>query len=336
MSQSWGGGGGGGGWGQGGGYPPSGGGGGGGWAPPPGGAPPGGAPPGGGGWGPPPGGAPPGGGGYGPPGGAPPAGGGYPPPQYGPGQTEPGNFAPPPPGYPPGYTPTSPGGAVAWEDASRGFFSRWWGTTKGVLFDTKSFYTGAAQNEDAMPAVTYSALSGALAGLGIGLTGALSYLVLGGISAMAGAAGGRGGPPGGAAGVAAIMGMMGVAVVIIYPIMLGVFGFVAPWIMGGFYHLTLMLFKGANRPYTSTVRVAGYGGAAAFWMIVPLLGYVIGWLPTVVFYIIASIVGLDATHRCGGGKSAAATFLIPGTLTLCCCGSYIAFIASIISSAGHR
>jgi hypothetical protein len=227
------------------------------------------------------------------------------------------------------------GGVVAWEDSSKGFFARWWGTTKAVMFDTRRFYAGASQNEDPWPAVTYSTLSAALGGLGIGLTVAVIYLIFGGIGAIAASSSGRHGSSSGTAGAMAIMGAMGMAAVIIYPILSAMGGFIGPWISGGIYHVTLMLFKGANRPYMSTVRVVGYGHASYLWIMVPVFGYMIGWLPAAIFAIMAAVVGLDETHKCGTGKAVGAVFLIPGILTLCCCGAYATLIATAIG-AGHR
>jgi len=203
-----------------------------------------------------------------------------------------------------------------------------------VLFDTRKFYASAAPNEDPWPAVTFSTLSATLTGFAIGLTVALMYLVFGGIATMMTGSHGKGSPAGAGAALG-MMGAMGLFAIIVYPVMGAIGGFIGPWISGGMYHLTLMLFKGASRSYMSTVRVAGYTHAIHFWMMIPILGYLIGWLPAAIFGIISTVVGLDETHKCGTGKAVAATFLIPGLLSLCCCGTYAAVIAAAVSSAHH-
>ena len=293
-----------------------------------------GGPPPGGGWGgndgggygsPPGGGAPPPGGAGAPPGGFAP--GGQPPPAGFP----PTGFAPPPAGYPPGYTAPGAAGVVAWEDASKGLFARWWETTKGALFNTRPFYAGVAQSDNPWPALTYAVMSGVMAGLSIGITMAVIYLALGQVGGKAMASSGAAGAP----SPAAMMSIMGVAAIFIYPVMFAVSSFINPWISGGLQHLTLMIFKGATKPYTASVRVAAYSHAYYLWMMVPFLGYALGWLPAMIFSIIGSIVGLDETHKCGTGKAALAVFLIPVLLGICCCLFYVFIFAAAMSAGRH-
>ncbi len=337
MSQGNWGGGPGGGWG--GGQPP----GGGGYGPPGGGAPPGGggygAPPGGGGYGAPPGGggygAPPGGGGYGaPPGGggygAPPGGGGYGAPPGGGGFGGPGGggFAPPPAGYPPGYSPQAGGGVVAWEDTSKGFFGRWWTTVKDVCFDARTFYAAAAQSDNPWPAVTFAMSNAGLVGLVFGVFLALIYMLMGGIGAMS--AMGTKGAAGGAGAIMGIMSAVGIFVAILYPVMFVIQALIMPWIIGGVHHLMLVLMKGATRSYSHTVRVVGYAWAGNFWIVVPIVGP----LAALVFGLIAQVVGLDETHKCGIGKAIGAIALPIVLCCLCYCG--FSFLVGMMSAGSHR
>jgi hypothetical protein len=316
MSQgNWGGGSGGwGGPGGGGGQPPSGGGYG----------PPGGAPPGG--YGPPPGGygPPPGGGGYGPP----PGGYGAPPGGYG-GPPGGGGFAPPPAGYPPGYTPPNAAGAVAWEDASKGLVGGGWETFKEACFNPRAFFAGAAQNDNPWPAITFGMATGGLAGFLYGVFVSLIYLAIGGVMAAA-----LGGTPGfgskGSGMMVGVMGAMGVFAILVYPLMFAISALITPWISGGIYHLMLLLFRGATRSYTSTVRVCGYSNAATLWMVIPG----VGGLVSVGFHLVLTVIGLDETHKCGVGKAVAAV-LVPMVLVCgCCCLGY-AMIFAAIGSRGH-
>lgn len=307
MSQgNWGGGGSGGGWG-GGGQPP-----GGGYGPPPGGAPPGG-------YGPPPGGYGPPGGGYGPPPGgygAPPGGGG---------------FAPPPAGYPPGYTPQSVVGAVAWEDSSKGIIGGGWETFKEACFNPRAFFAGVAQSDNPWPSITFGMATGGLAGFLYGVFISLVYLALGGMMAAAlGGARGVGAGAGGPGMMMGVMGAMGVFAIIVYPIMFAMSALIGPWISGGVYHLMLMLFKGATKPYTNTVRVCGYSNASTIWMVIPGLGSLV----SIGFHLVLTVIGLDETHKCGIGKAIAAV-LVPVVLFCGCCCAVYGMLFAAIGSNGH-
>jgi hypothetical protein len=287
--------------------------------------------PGGGGYGPPPGGAPPGG--YGPPGGAPPGGYGPPPGGAPPGGFggPPGGFAPPPAGYPPGYTPPGGGGAaVAWEDQSRSFFSRWWGTVKEVSFNPRSFFEAASNNDNPWPGVTFGITTGGMMGLLFGIFVALIYLALGGMMAAAASSTKGGGGP--AAAMMGIFGVMGIGVAILYPIQFMISALVGPWISGGIYHLMLSILKGASKSYTHTVRVTAYAHAAYFWLIVP--GF--GGLIVMIVSLVSNIVGLDATHKCGMGKAVAAVLGPVVVFCTCCCLIYFLAFAGAAASAPPR
>ncbi len=95
------------------------------------------------------------------------------------------------------------------------------------------------------------------------------------------------------------------------------------------FHLFLMLFGGVTRGFTGTLRVVAYAQACQIFGLVPLCGGVIG----VLWGVVAQIVGLDAVHRSGPGKAAAAV-LVPGLL---CCGCsaivYGFLVAAVFSIA---
>ncbi len=171
--------------------------------------------------------------------------------------------------------------------------------------------------------------SNGLAGFLYGIFVSIIYLFIGGI--MASALGGSGGfGSKGPGAMFAVMGAMGVFAVILYPIMFAVSALITPWISGGVYHLMLMLFRGATKPYTNTVRVMGYSNAATMWMMIPG----IGGLASIGFHMVLTVVGLDETHKCGIGKAVAAV-LIPVVLVCgCCCFGY-GMIFAAIGSKGH-
>lgn len=296
-------------WGGGGGGTGGGGSGGGGW--------------GGGGYGAPPGGGygpPPGGGGYGsPPGswGPPGGGGGYGPP---PGGFGGGGFAPQPAGYPPGYQPPT-SGPVPWENSSLAFFTRWWLTTREVLFNPRVFFGAAAQSDDPWPSITYAVTTSVMAGLILGALAGLVYMIFGSLLAtffgtILGGRGAGGTSPGPA--IFGIFGVLGLGIAVLYPIMFAFLAFVGPFINGGIYHLTLALFGGATRSYTHSVRVAGYSHASYLWLMIPIpaLSPVIA----AIFALVALVVGLDETHKCGVGKAILGVVSIYGLCCICWCG----------------
>lgn len=288
-------------------------------------------------YGPPPaGGQPPGG--YGRP---PPAQGGYGPPQggYGPpgGYGSPpggGGFAPSPAGYPPGYSPQTAVGSVAWEDASKGIIGGGWETFKEACFNPRSFFAGVAQSDNPWPAITFGMGINGLAGFLYGVFVSIIYLVIGGVMASALGAGGRGfGSSSSSSGpgvMLAVMGAMGVFAIVLYPVMFALSALISPWISGGFYHLMLMLFRGATKPYTSTVRVMGYSNAGTMWMVIPGIGSLV----SLGFHLVLTVIGLDETHKCGVGKAVAAVLVPVVLLCGCCCFGYLAIFAAI-GAKGH-
>jgi hypothetical protein len=123
--------------------------------------------------------------------------------------------------------PLAPPAVVAWEDTSLGWFTRWWRTTKEVLFDTRKFFTTAAQNEDIWMPVLYGVATMTVVGLVIGATVAVVYLVMGGIGAYTASTGGGGSRGGaGALPIMAIMSAAGVFAIFLYPIMFALQTFV--------------------------------------------------------------------------------------------------------------
>jgi hypothetical protein len=223
-------------------------------------------------------------------------------------------------GYPPGYTPPAGGGVVAWEDASKGFFGKWWGTVKEVCFNPRGFFAGAAQSDNAWPSVTFAMATAGIVGLAMGALIAIIYIGFGGLGMIMGLASGSKAGAGVGAGVLAAFGAAGIFAAILYPILFVIQALIAPWISGGIHHLILMLLGGATKSYGHTVRVSGYGFAAMFWVLVPLP--CLNGLAVFIFSVIANIVGLDETHKCGIGKAVGAV-LIPPALCACC---YVVFL----------
>lgn len=213
-------------------------------------------------------------------------------------------------GYPPGYTPPTGGGVVAWEDPSQGFFGRWWGTVKEVCFNSRQHFAAAANSDNPWPAITFAMTTAGLIGLVLGVCIAIMYIAFGGL-AMLGSMGSSAGGAG--AAVAGMMAGVGIFAAIIYPIIFVIEALITPWIGGGVHHLILMLMKGTTKSYSHSVRVSGYAWAGFFWLVIPC----IGGFATLIFFIIALVVGLDETHKCGVGKALVAV-IAPPFVCFCC------------------
>ena len=227
---------------------------------------------------------------------------------------------------------------MAWEDASKGLVGGGWETFKEACFNPRSFFAGVAQSDNPWPAITFGMATNGLAGFLYGIFISIIYLFIGGIMASALGTGGRGfglgsGSSSSSSGpgvMIAVMGAMGVFAIIAYPLMFALSALITPWISGGVYHLMLLLFRGATKPYTSTVRVMGYSNAATMWMVIPGIGSLV----SIGFHMVLTVIGLDEVHKCGIGKAIAAV-LVPFVLFCgCCCFGYGMIIAAI-GNKGH-
>jgi hypothetical protein len=105
------------------------------------------------------------------------------------------------------------------------------------------------------------------------------------------------------------------------------FNFVA----AGIFHLILMMLGGANKSYEGTYKVLCYSNCANLLAFVPCIGSI----AALVFFYIASIIGLQKVHGTETWKAAVA-MILPGAL--CCLvlvGSFV-FIAIEASHASSR
>jgi hypothetical protein len=229
---------------------------------------------------------------------------------------------------PPGYQPAGHGlpGGVPWEGQG-GMFSRWWETVSSVNFKGEQFFASSAQSDDAMPAVMFNMTTFSFVGAVLGLIYAAVFAIWSAAIVAALSSGGPGGPSGGGKALAGMAGLgIGAAIAVFVGAVIAwaIWGFLAPWILGGLHHLVLLIFGGVgpNKGYSSTVRAHAYAlGAAYAWAMIPG----VGGLVALVFTFINHIHGYDATHRCGGGKAFLA--LIAPFLLCCCC--YIAFFVIV-------
>jgi hypothetical protein len=91
---------------------------------------------------------------------------------------------------------------------------------------------------------------------------------------------------------------------------------VAPFIFGGLVHLSLMLVGGANKSFETTFRVVSFSqGSTAPLQLVPCCG----GLVALVWFLVASCIGVARTHEIDTGRATLA-ILLP---IIVCCGGGI-------------
>lgn len=88
---------------------------------------------------------------------------------------------------------------------------------------------------------------------------------------------------------------------------------ITAFIHAGILHGCLMLVRGAERGFETTLRVICYSsGATALLAIVPLCGAIVGFL----WYLICLVIGFREAHQITTGTALAAVLL---PLAVCCC-----------------
>lgn len=95
----------------------------------------------------------------------------------------------------------------------------------------------------------------------------------------------------------------------------------------GIFHLVLMLLGGANKSYEATYKVLCYSNCAHLFAFVPCVGSI----AALVFFYIASIIGLQKVHGTETWKAAVA-MILPGAL---CCIALVGAFTFIILAASH-
>jgi hypothetical protein len=108
------------------------------------------------------------------------------------------------------------------------------------------------------------------------------------------------------------------------------FALVGLYLMAGVVHLLLLLFRGAPRGFSATLTAAGYASAPALLAAVPGCG----GLVAAVWSVVALVIGLGETQRCGPGKAAAAVLLPVVLFFACACALAFVAIAAVMGSGG--
>jgi hypothetical protein len=92
---------------------------------------------------------------------------------------------------------------------------------------------------------------------------------------------------------------------------------VAMYVGAAIFHVLLMLFRVAKRPFDATLTTVAYANGLNLLLIVPGCGSVVA----VVWALVVLIIGLGEIHRCGPGKAAAAVLSPAILFCVCCCGT---------------
>jgi hypothetical protein len=212
---------------------------------------------------------------------------------------------------------------VPWESPRGGVLVRWWRTWAAVSFRAGRFFEAARARDDALAACTFSMMTGAMLGVAITLSmvslsvlsSALAWRLLALFGAQKLAVGLL-------SASITFSGGLGLALIITFALA----GFTGPWVLGGVHHLILLLLDGTKLSYGHSVRVAAYaGGASIAWLMLPVIGWFVGF----VFNVVHHVVGISATHRCGGGR-AFVTWLLPHAACFCC---WMGWLALAMASA---
>jgi hypothetical protein len=97
--------------------------------------------------------------------------------------------------------------------------------------------------------------------------------------------------------------------------------------LAGIYHLILLMLGGAGKGYEATYKVVTYSNAAWLLAFVPCIGSI----AAIVFFFIASIIGLQKAHAIEIWKAAVA-MLLPFALCCIAVGGLYAFIIALAAS----
>ncbi len=204
-------------------------------------------------------------------------------------------------------------GGIPWENESSA--QAMLETVKGVLFDPTATFGRAAQRQSISAALIYCLALGMLGGvistvwqtlLGASLTSALS------------------GMSGADPSLGAMVGSSSIVGIFMVPVSV----LVGTFLMSGIVHLALMMFGGAEEGFEATFRAYAFAtGSTAIFQVVPIVG---GFV-SVIWGLVAAIMGITAMQRVESWKAALAV-LLPLFLCCFCLGVGGVLMASSISS----
>jgi hypothetical protein len=224
---------------------------------------------------------------------------------------------------------TSTRAGLPWE-RERKSTSTFWRTFKTIMGDPFGAFRMMRRDDGLGDPLIYAMCGGLVGGLISAVYNSLLNVGMVGIMGGLGGMGGMGGRQ-----QAAMGGMLVFQIVwnFVLGALMGTVGTViAVFLRAAIVHLFLMLAKGANQSFETTVRVVSYvSGATALLQIIPIVG------PFVIFVVslVYEIIGLAEAHETTKGKAAIAV-LVP--LILCCAlvGTVIGIMVFVGFQAANR
>lgn len=230
------------------------------------------------------------------------------------------NTPPPPPitnEVPPPYIPSGGKKTIPFDDDSIPFFDRLFATVKLALFNPKEFFA----DYDFTAKIGSGILFAIIMGFVSGVFGFIYNLVF--RSSLYGMLAQWGNIPLKQVQMQNMFAIFGgfIGIVLIpIAVVIGLF------IMGGIYHLLLMMVNGAKNGFEATINVVAYTSAAMLFAIVPFCGGLIGWL----YRIILNIIGLAEVHETSTGNASFAV-LLP---YIFCCLCFVVYMLAILGVVG--
>jgi hypothetical protein len=95
------------------------------------------------------------------------------------------------------------------------------------------------------------------------------------------------------------------------------FGVVFIYVIAATVHVLLLLFRGASRGFPATLTAVAYAFGLYLVLVVPACGSIVA----VVWSVVAVVIGLGETQRCGPGKAALAVFAPLLLACACACAT---------------
>ena len=201
---------------------------------------------------------------------------------------------------------------VPWEtEPNAGFFSRWWRTWSGSMFNAENFFSSMRWDGGIKAPLTYVlGLAGQVVGLALlcGVPFLLLFLASG---------------PRIAHGNAAMATPVILFVAVLYVASYVGAVLVSTFISAAIYHVCALMMGGRGT-YEASYRAVCYSFGSNVWMLIPYLGAIV----QLVFHFIAMTHALSYAHGITKGRAFVAT-LLP---VLLCCGGLIGFYALLFAS----
>ncbi|UCE68068.1 MAG: YIP1 family protein [Candidatus Zixiibacteriota bacterium] len=209
---------------------------------------------------------------------------------------------------------------VAWEDReNRGFFEALWETWKESVFYPEKFFAKLPFRGGIGNPLLYAVIVGWI-GIGVNQLYGLFWT------------GAWGGFLSQFAEFEDLIYQTGIQSILsfIQIIFTPIFIIIGLFIISGIYHLIFLIFGWSKRDFEATFRALAYAEGATVFLIVPFCG----WLISLGWAIVLSIIGLKHMQKTTGGKAAFVYFL-PLIFCFCCCMGFIIVMLAVGINVGE-